>query len=72
MKENKRLIDANEAAVITGLRPETIRKLASHGRIRSYKVLGALRFRTEDLQQLITERPAQPQGSDQSGKRSEE
>ena len=58
MKENKRLIDANEAAVITGLRPETIRKLASHGKIRSYKVLGALRFKQEDLQQLITERPA--------------
>ena len=58
MKENKRLIDANEAAVITGLRPETIRRLASHRKIRSYRVLGALRFRVEDLQKLITERPA--------------
>ena len=58
MKEKKRLIDANEGAVITGLRPETIRRLASQRKIRSYRVLGALRFRVEDLQKLITERPA--------------
>ena len=57
MKETKRLIDANEGAIFTGLRPETIRKLASQGKIRSFKVLGALRFRQEDLQKLITERP---------------
>ncbi len=62
MTEIKRLIDANEASTMTGLQPGTIRKLASQGKIRSYKVLGALRFRQEDLQQLITERPAQPQG----------
>ncbi len=59
-KENQmeKLLSAKEAAELTGLHPATLRKMAWQRRIRSYKVLGALRFRMSDLEALITERPA--------------
>ena len=59
MRDEQRLIDANQAAAITGLHPGTLRKLASQRKIRSYKVLGALRFKPEDLEKLIVERPVE-------------
>ena len=52
----ERLLTANEGAQLTGLNPATLRKLAWQRRIRSYKVLGALRFKRKDLEQLIVER----------------
>ncbi len=60
MKEilNEKLLKADEAAQLVGLHPATIRRLAWQGRIRSYKVLGALRFRRQDVEELIVERPA--------------
>jgi excisionase family DNA binding protein len=54
---HEELIDANEAARITGLQPPTIRKLAYQGRIPAYRVLGALRFRRADVSALVVERP---------------
>ena len=62
MRIDKRYLTADEASAVTGLRPGTLRKLASQRRIRSYKVLGALRFREEDLEQLVIERPAENVG----------
>jgi len=62
MEENddKLLLSAAEAGVLVGLHPATLRKLASQRKIRTFKVLGALRFKREDLEGLIVERPAQP------------
>jgi hypothetical protein len=54
----RKLVSADEGAECTGLAPSTLRKLAWQQKIRSYKVLGALRFRLEDLEALIQERPA--------------
>lgn len=51
-------VTANQAAEITGLSASTIRRLAWERRIRSFKVLGALRFKRADLEALIVERPA--------------
>ena len=56
MDNSERLLTAEEGAEISGLRPATLRKLAWQRRIRSYKVLGALRFKRKDLEQLIVER----------------
>lgn len=55
---SEKLLTAEEAAELTGLHASTIRKLAWQRRIRSYKVLGCLRFRPRDLEKLIVERPA--------------
>jgi len=55
----EKLLSANEAAELTGLHPATIRKMAWQRRIRSFKVLGALRFKRSDLEELIVERPAE-------------
>lgn len=52
------LLSADEGARITGLSPATLRKLAWQRRIRSFKVLGCLRFKQGDLEGLIRERPA--------------
>ena len=57
MKVPEKLITAEEGSAITGLSPSTLRKLAWQRRIRSFKVLGALRFRRSDLEKLIVERP---------------
>ena len=63
MKEEN-FLTADEAAHITGLHPTTIRKLAWQRRIRSFKILGALRFKKSDLEGMITERPAEkPEGN---------
>ena len=58
MREEEQLYTSDEAARITSLSPLTLRKMAYERRIRSYKVLGALRFKKEDLESLIVERPA--------------
>ena len=54
----EKLLTAKEAAELTGLHPATLRKMAWQRRIRSFKILGALRFKRSDLEQLIIERPA--------------
>ena len=54
----KEFLTAEESAELTGLHPATIRKMAWQRRIRSFKVLGALRFKRGDLEELIVERPA--------------
>ncbi len=55
---HEKLLTAKEAAELTGLHPATLRKMAWQRRIRSFKVLGALRFKRSDLEELIVERPA--------------
>ncbi len=56
--DNEKLLTAEQAARVTGLSPATLRKLAWQRRIRSFKVLGAVRFKRSDLEELIVERPA--------------
>jgi len=51
-------LTADEGALIVGLRPSTLRKMAWERRIRSFKIMGAVRFRRSDLEALIVERPA--------------
>jgi len=70
MQNDKPLLSAEEAAVLVGLHPATLRKLASQRRIRTFKVLGCLRFKRVDLEALIVERPARAKSTEQSGKRS--
>jgi len=53
------LLSAEEAGAWVGLHPATLRKLACQREITSFKVRGALRFKKEDLEGLIVERPAQ-------------
>ena len=55
---DEHFLTADEAAHITGLRPSTIRKLAWERKIRSFKILGSIKFKREDLEALIIERPA--------------
>lgn len=62
-ESTERLLNADEAAAITGLHATTIRRLAWQRRIRSYKVLSALRFKREDLLELIVEQPKEKVGS---------
>jgi len=54
----RKLVSAEEAGEIVGLSPSTLRKLAWQGKIRNFKVLGALRFDQRDIESLIIERPA--------------
>lgn len=54
----EKLLSATDGAELIGLAPTTLRKLAWQGKIRSFKVLGALRFRKSDLEKLVTERQA--------------
>ena len=56
--DGENLITAEQAAKLTGLHPTTIRKLAWQRRIRSFKVLGAVRFKRSDVEKLVIERPA--------------
>jgi excisionase family DNA binding protein len=61
--QRERLLTVKEAAEITSLNPETLRRLAWQGRIRSFKILSRLRFKRGDLDKLIIERPErQPKG----------
>lgn len=55
------LLDANQVSELTGLHPGTVRRLAWQRRIRSFKVLGALRFKRSDVEKIIQERPAKDQ-----------
>ena len=59
--EKAKFLTVDDAAQITGLHPTTI--LAWERRIRSFKILGALRFKRSDLEELIVERPAKPSES---------
>lgn len=58
LQQEEKFFTADEAAHITGLHPTTIRKLAWQRKIRRFKVLGAVRFKRQDLEALIVERPA--------------
>ena len=58
---HRELFTAAQAAEYTSLAVGTLRKWAWERRIRSFKVAGALRFAKEDLENLITERPAEQQ-----------
>ena len=51
-------LSADQAAEVISLHPNTLRKLAWQRRVKSYKVLGALRFKRSDLEGLIVEREA--------------
>jgi len=64
----ERLLTAEEASELTGLHPATLRKLAWQRRIRSFKVLGAVRFKRSDVEKLVVERPARKEikGNEQS------
>jgi len=59
MQEEALYLTANEGALITGLHPSTLRRMAWERKIRSFKVLGALRFKRSDLEALIVERKAE-------------
>jgi len=63
---SEKLITAEEASELTGLSPNTLRKLAWQRRIRSFKVLGALRFKRSDLEELVVERPKEESNESQS------
>ena len=63
MPEEALLLTASEGALVTGLSPNTLRRMAWERSIRSFKVLGALRFKRSDLEALIVERPAKEQVS---------
>ena len=65
MQEKALFLTADEAALIVGLRPATLRKMAWEQRIRSFKIMGAVRFKREDLEALIIERPAVGQKGNQ-------
>jgi len=54
----EKLLSAIDGAELIGLQATTLRKLAWQRKIRSFKVLGALRFRKSDLEKLVTERRA--------------
>ncbi len=58
MKIKDELVTAAEGEAITGLRRETLRRMAWQGKIRSFKICGALRFSRNDLERLVVERPA--------------
>ena len=58
MSDEESFLTANQGALITGLHASTLRKMAWERRIRSFKILGALRFKRADLEALIVERPA--------------
>jgi len=54
----EKLLSAIDGAELIGLQATTLRKMAWQRKIRSFKVLGALRFRKSDLEKLVTERRA--------------
>jgi len=63
---SEKLITAEEASELTGLSPNALRKLAWQRRIRSFKVLGALRFKRSDLEELVVERPKEESNESRS------
>jgi hypothetical protein len=52
------LVDINEAVRITGLARPTLYRLSRQRKIRTFKVLSALRFEVHDLEALVSERAA--------------
>ncbi len=67
MEEEELFLTADQGSLVIGLRPSTLRKMAWERRIRSFKILGALRFKRSDLEALIVERPAKDQVGASSG-----
>ncbi len=63
---SEKLLTAEEASELTGLSPNTLRKLAWQRRLRSFKVLGALRFKRSDLEELVVERPKEESNESKS------
>ena len=56
----RELIDVNEGARVTGLRPQTLYRLAREGRLKSFKVLKrSLRFDRADVLRLTERRTPQ-------------
>lgn len=55
--EQQDLVNVHEGERLTGLKRGTLYKLAREGRLPSYKVLTALRFRRSDLLNLVKKRP---------------
>ena len=54
MKTTRDLVDVREAARLSGLDKGTIYRLARHGKLRSFRVLGrAVRFDRADLLTLV-------------------
>ena len=52
------LVDASEGTRLTGLKEQTLYKLAREGRLRSFKVLNrSLRFDRADVLALVQEQP---------------
>ena len=62
-KQDLELVDAAEGERVTGLDRSTLYRLARTGRVRSYKVLTALRFNRADLLALVEERPVVAQNT---------
>ena len=60
----RELVSVAEAARLIGLAPATLYKMAYQRRVRSFKVLGALRFDRGDLLALVTEREPRCQDHD--------
>ena len=51
---SRHLIDANEGSRLTGLRPQTLYRLARRGQIQAFKLLRpSVRFDREELLRLI-------------------
>ena len=72
MKElAEQLLTAEEAAGLTGLHAATLRKMAWQRRIRSFKVLGALRFKRSDLEELIVDADRADAAGNSNGYRDE-
>jgi predicted site-specific integrase-resolvase len=51
-----RLVSAEIGALEIGVKPDTLRRWARDGHVRSFKVRGALRFRLSDLYSLVMPR----------------
>ena len=56
--DNDPLLTAREAAEFSSLSEWTIRRLSWERKLRSFKVVGCLRFLKSDIENLIVERPA--------------
>jgi len=52
-----RLVSAETGGLEIGVKPDTLRRWAREGRIPSFKVGVALRFRVSDLKALVVQRP---------------
>lgn len=49
------LVDVNEGARLTGLRPQTLYRLARHGQLRAFRILRrTVRFDRAELLKLVS------------------